>query len=203
MYLIRDEIQTLWPLASSSYRSTTRRQFTFYHLVSRSSRYSTDRPWKDERLFLPYSHPVVLNRGPLDWEFSTLTTRSLLHELRTFKKLRDFKRLNICLIKWDFDSFLLWELHKKGHANACFIYSHQAVKPKSFWTLNKTEKTVTINEQNKVEKTNMICLLINTGVQLFFFQESGIWLCCKWKEAYDCPNICCKSYVYNYKVIAC
>ena len=36
-------------------------------------------PQKDERLSWPWSHPVVLNTGPLDWESSTLTTRPLLH----------------------------------------------------------------------------------------------------------------------------
>ena len=38
-------------------------------------------PRKDERLSRPWSHPVVLNTGPLDWESSALTTRLLLHEL--------------------------------------------------------------------------------------------------------------------------
>ena len=32
---------------------------------------------KDERLHSPWSQPVVLNLGPLDWESSTLTTRPL------------------------------------------------------------------------------------------------------------------------------
>ena len=54
-----------------------KRQFTFYHLVSRNSWYSFDRPWNDERLSRLWSHPVVLNMGPLDWESSTLTTRPL------------------------------------------------------------------------------------------------------------------------------
>ena len=36
-------------------------------------------PWRDDRLSQPWSHPVVLNTGLLDWESSTLTTRSLLH----------------------------------------------------------------------------------------------------------------------------
>ena len=31
---------------------------------------------------------------------------------------------------------------------------------------------------------------------------SGMWLYCKWKEAYDCSNICSNCYVYNFKVIA-
>ena len=36
-------------------------------------------PGKDERLSRPWSHPVVLNTGPLDWESSALTTWPLLH----------------------------------------------------------------------------------------------------------------------------
>ena len=33
---------------------------------------------EDERLSQPWSHPVVLSMGPLDWESSALTTRPLL-----------------------------------------------------------------------------------------------------------------------------
>ena len=33
---------------------------------------------KHERLSQPWSHPVVLNMGPLVWESSALTTRPLL-----------------------------------------------------------------------------------------------------------------------------
>ena len=36
---------------------------------------------KDERLIPPWSHPMVLNIGPLDRESSTLTTRPLLLKL--------------------------------------------------------------------------------------------------------------------------
>ena len=46
---------------------------TFYHMVSRTSWYS-----KDERLSWPWSHPAVLNLGPLDWKCSTSTLRPLL-----------------------------------------------------------------------------------------------------------------------------
>ena len=35
---------------------------------------------EDERLSRPWSHPVVLNTGPLDWESSALTTWPLLHQ---------------------------------------------------------------------------------------------------------------------------
>ena len=60
-------------------RITSRRQFTFYHEVPRNSWYSFYWPQRDERLSQPWSHPVVLNTGPLDWESSALTTRPLLH----------------------------------------------------------------------------------------------------------------------------
>ena len=38
---------------------------------------STSEEWKAESTL---SHPLVLSTGPLDWEFSALTTRPLLHE---------------------------------------------------------------------------------------------------------------------------
>ena len=46
-----------------------------YHPVPRNSWNSYYQPWKDKRLFLPWSHRVVLNTGLLDWESSALTTR--------------------------------------------------------------------------------------------------------------------------------
>ena len=58
-------------------RATSRRQFTFYHSVPRSSRYTIDRPRKSERLGWPWSYPVVLKPGTLDWESSALTTRAI------------------------------------------------------------------------------------------------------------------------------
>ena len=60
---------------SQDYRAPTRREFTFYHLVPRSYRYSSGQPRKDQGLSQLWSHPVVLNLGPLNWEFSALTTR--------------------------------------------------------------------------------------------------------------------------------
>ena len=36
--------------------------------------YSFHQTQKDRRLSQPWSHPVVLNTGPLNWESSTLTT---------------------------------------------------------------------------------------------------------------------------------
>ena len=46
--------------------------FDSYSLVPKSSCYSTDQPWKDEKMSWPWSHLVVFN--PL------FTTRSLLHK---------------------------------------------------------------------------------------------------------------------------
>ena len=59
-------------------RATSRRQFTFYHHVPKNSCYSFYRPRKDERLSRSWSHPMVLNTGPLDCESSALTTKPLL-----------------------------------------------------------------------------------------------------------------------------
>ena len=47
-------------------------------IYPRSSWYSFHPPQKDERLSWPWIHPVVLNMGPLDWEYSALTTMPLL-----------------------------------------------------------------------------------------------------------------------------
>ena len=38
-----------------------------------------DQSQKDEKLSQSWSHPVVLNLGPLGWEPNTLTTRALLN----------------------------------------------------------------------------------------------------------------------------
>ena len=73
--------KTLWPLFMNRvqlpkvYGATTRRLFTFYHSVPRNSWYPFDQTWKDERLTQPWSHPVALNTGPLDWGSSALTNR--------------------------------------------------------------------------------------------------------------------------------
>ena len=61
--------------------ATSRRLFTLYHKVPRNFWYSLYRPRKNERLSQPWSHPVVLNTGLLDWKSSALTTRPLLTSL--------------------------------------------------------------------------------------------------------------------------
>ena len=67
----------------SKLRAITRRQFTFL-----SSWYSFDRRRKEERLSRLWSHPVALNPEALDWDYSVLTTRSLLQQWTdTVKKI--------------------------------------------------------------------------------------------------------------------
>ena len=61
--------------------TTSRRQFTFYHSVPRNCWYSFYQPRKDERLSRPWSHPVVLHTGLLDWESRTLTSRPSLNSV--------------------------------------------------------------------------------------------------------------------------
>ena len=73
--------KALWPRfmdgvqLSQGYRTTSWRQFTFYHSVPRISWCSFNWPQKDKRLSQSWSHLVVLNLGPLDWESSALTNR--------------------------------------------------------------------------------------------------------------------------------
>ena len=48
--------------------------------------------WKDERLSWPWSYPVILNPGPLDWESSTLTTRPLVLNQEILREIEWLKQ---------------------------------------------------------------------------------------------------------------
>ena len=83
--LFLGNFKTLWPLFMDGVQlpqgySHFEEAVYFYHSVPRNSWYSFYRPRNDDRLSRPWSHPVFLNTGPLDWESSTLTTRPLLHK---------------------------------------------------------------------------------------------------------------------------
>ena len=58
-------------------RATSRRQFIFITKCPKIP--GTHFTTSDERPSRPWSHAAVLNMGSLDWEFSALTNRSLLH----------------------------------------------------------------------------------------------------------------------------
>ena len=97
--------------------ATSRRQFTFYHSVPRNSWCSFYRPRKDERLSRPWSHPVVLNMGLMDWESSALTTRPL-HRPRKLGQQLDLRQyllvetknscINIAFFTEFYKCFTLW-----------------------------------------------------------------------------------------------
>ena len=85
-------------------RATSWRQFTFYHLVPRNSWNSFYQPWKDEKLSRPWSHPVVLNTGPLDWESSAICTFLLYHSVH-WGINSPLKRDNPRKITWTLKNF--------------------------------------------------------------------------------------------------
>ena len=61
--------------------------------------YSFDRPQKDERLSRPWSHSMVLNMGPLDWESSALTTKPYRIKWRKHKIILTFLILDFRLLR--------------------------------------------------------------------------------------------------------
>ena len=80
----------------------------------RSSWYSFYRPRKDERLSWLWSHPEVLNLGPLDWESSSLTTTPLLH-----------KSALVYLLLYNYLKFIIQNFWKQGKLSLSIIYSEQ------------------------------------------------------------------------------
>ena len=71
-----------WGSTASRLQSHFEEAVYFLPLSSRNSLYSFDSPRRHERLSRPWSHPVVLNMHPLDWESSALNTRPLLHKIQ-------------------------------------------------------------------------------------------------------------------------
>ena len=57
-------------------RKNKKRNKTLWPLF-RNSWYSSYQPWKDERLSQTWSHLVVLNMGPLDWNTGLLNCKNL------------------------------------------------------------------------------------------------------------------------------
>ena len=112
-------IDLIWPLfidgvqLSQGYRATTRRGFTFYHSVPRSSWYPFNRPRKDERLSWPWSHAVVLNPWTMDWESSALIAMPFLNN-------HIFKKTEIFQISYGFSA-------RKIFQNLTNFYSHERI----------------------------------------------------------------------------
>ena len=75
---------TLWPLFTDRVQlpqgwSHFKEAVSFLPLNPQEFLVLLYQPWKDERLSRPWSHLVLLNTGPPDWESSALTTRPLLY----------------------------------------------------------------------------------------------------------------------------
>ena len=77
---------------SQGQRSTSRRQFTFYHYFSRNFWYSFYKLQKDERLSRPWSHPMVLKKGLLDWESSAQDSQHRFVK----KMIAQYSAITIC-----------------------------------------------------------------------------------------------------------
>ena len=62
-------MKTLWPhfmdvvQLSQGYQATKKRQFTFYNSVTKSSWYSFNRLWKDERMWFTLEPPSGFEPG--------------------------------------------------------------------------------------------------------------------------------------------
>ena len=91
--------------------------------------YSFYQPRKDDRLSQPWSHPVVLNTGPLDWKSSALTTRLL----GCFRQSR--VKLIIChpTMSWDIsDQFCGYFYYKNSQK-----YVYPTLNEKMYYSFKK------------------------------------------------------------------
>ena len=109
----------------------------FLPLVPRNPWYSFYRPRKDERLSRPWSHPVVLNTGPLDWESSTLTTRPLLHFFFFFFSFFYSVYWSLYIDTWPLGNNV-------NNPTDIYLSSQQWRHHKNVWNLHKVYKIDTI-----------------------------------------------------------
>ena len=100
---------------------------------------ATEPLWRNNLLFTilnlrtrkdwPWSHPVVLNPGPLDWKSSTLTTRPLLHKVIAFllpwrsHELKLFPSSNTSEIVGSFkcDMTRIWYAHSTSRQTDMYV----------------------------------------------------------------------------------
>ena len=117
---------------------TSRGQFTFDHWVLRNSWYSFYQPRKNERLSPPWSNPVVLNMGPLDWKSIALTTWPLLHEPPAVHLWVHIKYNKISFQTYKF----LWKSSSALYCIKCFenIIPFSTISNKNLYKTNLGEK---------------------------------------------------------------
>ena len=102
-FFLKKKLYGLMVSTVSRLQSHYEETLTFYHLVPRSIWHSFHQPRNNERLSQSWSYSVVFNPRLLDWESSTLTTRSLL---QIWIQKFSVRTLIIYLAKlWDTTSF--------------------------------------------------------------------------------------------------
>ena len=125
-----------WGSTISRLQSHFEETFYFFHSTPKTSWYSFNQPQEDKRLSKPWSHPVVLNLGLLDWETSALTTKPLVvfsvvgtPFVKRWLSFRDFPKkglgLVISILINRFQCFLSLSI---WCAYVCFVYLHHFCK---------------------------------------------------------------------------
>ena len=150
--------------------ATSRRQFTFYHLVPRYSWYSFYRPRKDERLSRPWSHPVVLNNvlSLINSNFPNCVYTSL----RTWNDI--LREIEIVI-----PSIFLLHLHLKNYFPALFFIIWGSTAEHNFTTTIHLAFAfawlpigLVENYHVKFHLTEIVCNTVKGQVLKWVFQEN-------------------------------
>ena len=145
---------------------------SFYDLVPRSSWYSIDQPWKDERLSWPRNHPVLLNLGTLDWKSSALTTKlhpeklvlkptqSLIYLSFIIDRREKTKIYDLYSKRFEKSKPTIWFV-KQVTGNIVATFVARSLEPLFYWAL-ETEKIVGLrrhrqNYDTETELSNEAC----------------------------------------------
>ena len=160
MSLVHDEIKKKFMAPSFSRLQSLYNKTVYFLPLSLQEflvlNWPTSEGWKAELTLEP----------PGSFEPGTpgLGIQCLNHQVIALWIERAFNKLNMCLISGILTNLCCGSDRYTVYVNVFLLYSYQMVKSKSYFTINKTEKIVTINQQNKTENTYGICLLINTDV---------------------------------------
>ena len=111
-------------------RKNKKRNKTLWPLF-RNSWYSSYQPWNDERVSQTWSHLVVLNMGPLDWNTGLLNCKNL-----------DISRTKHLV-------FPVWNICRKFHfasMNVSKVIAWRKLKKsQDFWNFNSTKVNSTFH----------------------------------------------------------
>ena len=91
----------------------------FLPQVPKNSCYSFYQPRKDERLSRPWSHPLVLNTGPLDRKPRAFTTRP--YKKNAWKPFPFTFFVILCYFQWECNSRVAYDLLKQLNAELTML----------------------------------------------------------------------------------